>query len=77
MSLKQEFVLFAGQEGANALCRQFGIDRKTGRKGLWRYQAEGEAGLLERSWRPQSAASTIHRKTNSGLKLRPQERCYG
>jgi transposase-like protein len=42
MSLKQEFVLFAGQEGANlsALCRRFGIDRKTGRKWLRRYQAD-------------------------------------
>jgi transposase-like protein len=31
MSLKEEFVLFAGQEGANlsALCRRFGIDRKS------------------------------------------------
>ena len=57
MSLKQEFVLFAGQEGANlsALCRQFGIDRKTGGKWLRRYQEEGEAGLQERSRRSLSA----------------------
>jgi transposase InsO family protein len=57
MSLKQEFVLFAGQEGGNlsALCRQFGIDRKTGRKWLRRYREEGEAGLRERSRRPLSA----------------------
>jgi transposase-like protein len=58
MTLKREFVLLAGQEGANmsALCRQYGIDRKTGRKWLLRYQAEGEAGLQERSRRPLSAS---------------------
>jgi hypothetical protein len=45
--LKQEFVLFAGQERANlsALCRRFGIDRKTGGKWLRCYQAEGH-GIL-------------------------------
>jgi hypothetical protein len=58
ISLKLEFVLFAGQEGANmsALCRRYGIDRKTGRKWLRRYQEEGEPGLQERSRRPLSAS---------------------
>jgi hypothetical protein len=39
MILKQGLISFADQEGANlsALCRQYGIDRKTGRKWLRRY----------------------------------------
>jgi transposase-like protein len=37
---------------AGAVCRRFGISRPTLRKWLRRYDAEGEAGLLERSRRP-------------------------
>lgn len=54
MSLKHEFVMLATQEGVNmsALCRRFEISRKTGYKWLRRYEAEGVAGLQERSRRP-------------------------
>jgi transposase InsO family protein len=57
MSLRQEFVLIASREGANfrALCRQLGISAKTGYKLLKRYQAEGEAGLEDRSRRPKTS----------------------
>lgn len=57
MSLRLEFVRFAQQEGANvaALCRQFGIARKTGYKWLGRYAAAGPAGLADRSRRPRRA----------------------
>jgi putative transposase len=42
----------ARDESLSGLCRQFGISRKTGYK-LWaRYEAEGPAGLLERSHAP-------------------------
>jgi len=56
MLQRQEFVAFAGQEGASmaALCRHFGISRKTGYKWLAR-AAQGERGLSDRSRRPQSS----------------------
>lgn len=57
MSLRREFVEKAVQEGANmsALCREYGISRKTGHKWRDRYLAEGEAGLQDRSRRPHSS----------------------
>jgi transposase InsO family protein len=55
MSLRKEFVELALREGVNrrALMRRFEISPTTGYKLLARYRAEGEAGLLERSRRPQ------------------------
>ena len=55
MSLREEFVCLAGQEGANRreLCRRFGISPQTAYKWLARYANEGKAGLLDRSRRPQ------------------------
>ena len=57
MSLREEFVCLAGQEGANRreLCRRFGISPQTAYKWLARYANEGKAGLLDRSRRPQSS----------------------
>ena len=54
MSLKQEFVALAAQEGANVRerCRRFGIGPPTGDTCLRRYRADGPAGLAERSRRP-------------------------
>ena len=54
MSLRHEFILLAVQEGTGvrALCRRFGISRKTAYKWLTRYRGEGIAGLRERSRRP-------------------------
>jgi transposase InsO family protein len=56
MAERIEFVAFAAQEGANiaALCRHFGISRKTGYKWLQR-AAPGETGLRDRSRRPQTS----------------------
>jgi len=55
MSVKHDFVVEAVKDATNmsALCRAYGISRKTGYKWVARYQAEGEAGLEERSRRPQ------------------------
>jgi transposase InsO family protein len=55
MTQRQEFVAFAGQEGANiaALCLSFGISRKTGYKWLAR-AARGEP-LTDRSRQPQTS----------------------
>ena len=58
VSLREEFVHLARQEGANkrALCRQFGISPKTGYKWLARAQevprAGAESPLKDRSRRP-------------------------
>jgi transposase InsO family protein len=55
MSLREEFVRLASQEGANRreLCRRFGISPQTAYKWLARYANEGMAGLVDRSRRPQ------------------------
>jgi transposase InsO family protein len=52
--LRQEFVVLARGDGANVrrLCQRFGISRTTGYKWLARYDAQGEAGLADRSRRP-------------------------
>jgi transposase InsO family protein len=54
MSLRREFVVLAGQAGANmrSLCRRYGISPTIGYRWLARYRAEGEAGLVDRSRRP-------------------------
>ncbi|WP_457352639.1 helix-turn-helix domain-containing protein, partial [Roseateles sp. P5_D6] len=56
VSLRQEFVHLARQDGANvrALCRQFGISPKTGYKWLSRFETcAGDAQALhDRSRRP-------------------------
>ncbi len=54
VSLRLEFVSLASVEGANlaALCRRFGIARKTGYKWLQRYRCDGATGLSDRSRRP-------------------------
>ena len=42
-----------------ALCRHFGISRKTGHKWLARYRADGGAGLVDRARAPRSNPRTI------------------
>ncbi len=55
ISLRKEFVLLAMQEGSNIrlLCRRFGVSSRTAYKWIKRYRANGEAGLADRSRRPQ------------------------
>lgn len=54
MSQRVEFVKQAKKEGVNlsALCREFGISRKTGYKWLKRERESGPIGLVDRSRRP-------------------------
>jgi transposase InsO family protein len=54
MSQRREFAVLGSVEGANvaALCRRFGISRKTGYKWLSRFREAGEVGLGDRSRRP-------------------------
>ena len=61
MSLREEFVSLAVQRGSNlsALCRRFGISRKTGYKWLGRYRLNGCDGLVDRSRRPHHSPNQI------------------
>ena len=56
---RQEFVLKAQRDGMPfaALCRQFGISRKTGYKWLGRAQEDGLLVLADRSRRPHKSAT--------------------
>ena len=51
MSLREEFVCLASQEGANRreLCRRFGISPQTAYKWLARYAAAGEGVVVSLS----------------------------
>lgn len=55
MSLRQEFVMLAGAEGANraSLCRRFGISRKTGYK--WLVRAGSGEAFWDQSRRPHAS----------------------
>lgn len=59
MSLREEFVCLASQEGVNRreLCRRFGISAQTAYKWLARYGQEGQAGLVDRPRRPHHSPS--------------------
>jgi transposase InsO family protein len=59
MDQREEFVRLAHSPGANMseLCRRYGISRDKGYKWLERYEAEGRAGLADRSRRPRSSPS--------------------
>lgn len=80
MSLRQEFVSLAAQEGANVrqLCRRFGISPTTGYIWLARYAAAGDAGLAERSRRPtRSPAHTPADVEQTVLALRQAQPTWG
>jgi transposase InsO family protein len=81
MSLREEFVKLAMQEGANRreLCRGFGIAAKTGYKWLQRYAAEGPSGLEDRSRRPRrSPLRTAPEIEHHVIGLRREVRgCWG
>ena len=55
MSQRREFVMLFEQDGVNRreLCRRFGVSRTIGYRLLTRYRGEGQAGLADRSRRPQ------------------------
>jgi transposase len=55
MSQRHEFVMLFEQDGVNRreLCRRFGISPTIGYRLLARWRQEGQAGLADRSRRPQ------------------------
>ena len=58
MDLRNQFVLAATSPGANIsqLCREHGVSRTNGYKWIRRFQAEGQAGLDDKSRRPKTIA---------------------
>jgi putative transposase len=61
MDAKTEFVLRAMRQDSDfcALCREFGISRKTGYKWKERFLRDGMSGLSERSRRPESSPNQL------------------
>lgn len=80
MDQKEEFVKLALGNRANIsqLCRGFGISRKTGYKWLKRYLAEPDAGLSDRSRRPQaSPGATPAMLAEAALQVRRAHPAWG
>lgn len=80
MSLREEFVTLARQEGANRreLCRRFGISAQTGYKWLARFAQQGAAGLADRSRSPlHSPAATQSSLQQAALALRREHPAWG
>ncbi len=73
MSLRKEFIMLYNQPGINksALCRRFGISRKTGLKWVRRYRETGDKGLIDQSRKPHhSPNKTNHEMEQHILTLR-------
>jgi len=80
MSEREEFVRLALQEGANMseLCRRFNISRPTGYKMLARYEAQGRAGLADRSRRPQHTPTRVDAHSEELIvQMRQAHRAWG
>ena len=79
MSEKKRFIELTQVEGADmsALCRTFGISRKTGYKLISRYQQEGLAGLMDRSRKPHLIHQTPPETENLVLSIRHQHSAWG
>ena len=80
VSLRQEFVWLAAQEGANKreLCRRFGISPKTGYKWLARATGDAPAPLADRSRRPHtSPARSCEAAEQAVLALRREHPTWG
>jgi transposase InsO family protein len=80
MTERSEFVSFASREEANvsALCRRYGISRKTGYKWLRRLREQGREGLLDRSRSPRrSPARTPPEVEEIICGLRSQHPAWG
>ena len=72
--LRMVQAVIAGEPVAGVAAR-FGMDRKTVRKWLKRYRAEGQGGLTDRSSRPHRSPTAIARGTTQRvITLRRQRR---
>jgi putative transposase len=80
VSIRQEFILraTAGDIPFAELCREHGISRKTGYKWLRRFQAQGTAGLVDRSRRPLSNSLAVKPEVVVALvALKQKHRSWG
>jgi transposase InsO family protein len=80
MSSRLEFILLVQQPGANvaALCRSFGVSRKTAYKWLERYRSDGENGLQDQSRKPHMSPTIASASLESAvLRLNEQYPCWG
>lgn len=80
MEERIRFVVEATREekGITALCREFGISRKTGYKWLARYRAWGLAGCHDRSRRPRASPTRIPAEVETlVLRERHRHRTWG
>lgn len=80
MSLREEFVTLARQEGANRreLCRRFGISPQTGYKWLARFAQQGAQGLADTSRRPRRSPTTTQPSLQQAtLALRREHPAWG
>lgn len=80
MSLREEFIGLALQEGANRreLCRRFGISPQTGYKWLARHAQHGPGGLLDQSRRPrQSPMVTPQAVQQAVVAMRQEHPAWG
>ena len=80
MSQRTEFIAQAKGEGVNfsALCRLFGISRKTGYKWVKREREGGESGLTDRSRRPhRSPRRTDGELETQVLGVRQEHQAWG
>ncbi len=69
MSLREELVHLVESERVSMteLCRRFQVSRKTGYKWVQRFQAEGAAGLIDRSRRPHQVHYQVPEPTQEFL----------
>lgn len=66
------------EESMSVLCERFGISRKTGYKWWQRYQAHGEAGLVEQSRAPHTVPHRVEEAVEQAIvRLRTQKRHRG
>ena len=80
VSERLEFVKLAAVEGANiaALCRRFGVSRKTGYKWLRRFNDGGKTGLQDKSRKPScSPGKTCDEIEKLVVDLRRQHPAWG
>jgi transposase InsO family protein len=80
VSQRDQFVqlFLSGDSSMAAVCRQFGISRRTGYKWIGRFNSHGAAGLSDRSRRPLNSPSRVDAAVEAGVvELRRIHRAWG
>jgi len=80
MESRTEFVKLACQEGSNIrqLCRRYGVSPATGYKWIRRYREKGEAGLEDRSRRPERSPTRSSPDFEAHvLRIRAEQAAWG